>query len=241
MAGTQSPTLVLIHGAWHGSWCWEPVVPLLEAAGLRTHAVQLPGMDRAPGHHDLEGHAAFLRAELAELPGPLAVCAHSYGGAVATEAAGANPSVATLIYLTAFLLDVGESCVDRVLPGPVSPDATLLPGGEGGYLRVPEAAAHHLLYGDCPPEEAKRAAARLTPEHVSAVSAPVTQAAWRTIPSTYVTCTRDQALTPEVQGRMACRATWQEEIASGHSPMLSHPQELAALLATAAVRTARDA
>jgi pimeloyl-ACP methyl ester carboxylesterase len=241
MADSQPPTLVLVHGAWHGPWCWEPVVPLLTAAGLRTHAVRLPGVDRAPGRHDLEGHADFLRAELARLPGPLAVCAHSYGGAVVTEAAGGNPAVATLIYLSAFLLDAGESCVDGNRPAPVPPDPSLAAVAEGDYLRVSEAAAHHMFYGGCPPEAAKRAVGRLTPEHVGTVTAPVTRAAWKAIPSTYLVCARDQALTPEAQRRMARRATWRQEIDSAHAPMLSHTRELAALLADAAVRTARDA
>jgi pimeloyl-ACP methyl ester carboxylesterase len=240
MVGSEPPTLVLVHGAWHGEWAWDLVVPPLNAAGVRTHAVRLPGLGRAPGRHDLRGHTEFLRAELAGLPGPLALCAHSYGGAVTTEAAYGNAAVTTLIYLSAFLLEVGESCADANRPAPVPPDPSLAAVAEGGYLRVPEAAAHHMFFGDCPAEEAKAAAARLTPEHVDTVGAPVARAAWQTIPSTYLVCARDQALTPEAQRRMARRATWRTEIDTAHSPMLSRPHELAALLAEAARRTDRD-
>ncbi|GLZ09201.1 hypothetical protein Acsp03_66670 [Actinomadura sp. NBRC 104412] len=241
MAGSEPPTLVLVHGAWHGAWAWDPVVPPLNAAGVRTHAVRLPGVNRAPGRHDLRGHVEFLRAELARLPGPLALCAHSYGGAVTTEAADGNAAVTTLIYLSAFLLEMGESCVDANQPAPVPPDPSLAPVAEGDYLHVPEAAAHHMFYGDCPAEEAKAAAARLTPEHVGTVGAPVTRAAWHAIPSTYIVCARDQALTPEAQRRMARRATWRAEMDTAHSPMLSRPHKLATLLAEAARRTERDA
>ncbi|MFC7582625.1 alpha/beta fold hydrolase [Nonomuraea antimicrobica] len=108
--GGSPPTLVLVHGAWHGGWSWDPVLPALAAHGVPAHVVDLPGVGRAPGGHDLAGHAAYLREEVARLPGPVALCGHSYGGAVLTEAAPADAVV--LIYLAAFLLRPGESCVD---------------------------------------------------------------------------------------------------------------------------------
>lgn len=241
MTGAPPPTLVLVHGAWHGAWAWDLLVPLLEAAGIPTRAVQLPGVGRGPGDHDLRGHADFLRAELAALPGPLALCGHSYGGTVLTEAADGAADVRTLIYLTAFMLEPGESSADANSSAPAPPDPALAPHTEGDYLHVSPAAAHWMFYGGCPPEEAKRAAARLTPEHVGTVNAPVTRAAWRSIPSTYIVCRRDRALPGPAQRAMARRATWRAELDTAHSPMLSHPAKLAALLAEAARRTARDA
>ncbi|OPG07545.1 alpha/beta fold hydrolase [Microbispora sp. GKU 823] len=237
-----SPTIVLVHGAWHGAWAWDPIVPLLRAQGLRTRAVHLPGVGRAPGRHDLAGHAAFLRAALAEVDGPAAVCAHSYGGAVATEAAAA-PNVTALVYLAAFQLEPGESCVDANKPAraPASsdtapPDPSLAAVREGDYLYVSEAAARHMFYGGCTEEQTIRAAARITPEHVRTVAAPVTRAAWHDIPSTYVVCLRDQAIPAQAQRAMAERAAARVEIDTAHSPMLSHPAELTAVLAAAVRR-----
>ncbi|MBT2234208.1 alpha/beta fold hydrolase [Nonomuraea sp. NEAU-A123] len=231
------PTLVLVHGAWHGAWAWDPVVPLLTEAGLSVRAVQLSGLGRGPGRHDLAGHAAFLRSELAALDGPVTLCGHSYGGAVITEAAAGAPNVASLIYLTAFLLEAGESCADANALTPAPADPALGPTAEGDYLHVSEAAARHLFYGGCSPEQVAAATGRLTPEHIGTVTAPATRAAWHEIPSTYIVCARDVALSPQAQRAMAGRATRRAEIGSAHSPMLSHPRELTALL-TEAVRYA---
>ncbi|MGW0802543.1 alpha/beta fold hydrolase [Nonomuraea sp. NPDC002799] len=225
------PTLLLVHGAWHGSWAWDPVIPLLAERGVPVHAVQLPGVGRAPGGHDLRGHAEFLRAELAALPGPVALCAHSYGGAVITEAAAGAAGVTSLIYLTAFLLEEGESSADANRLTPAPPDPALAPVAEGDYLRVPDAAARYMFYEGCTPEQTAEAVGRLTPEHVGTVTAPVTRAAWRDLPSTYIVCRRDRALSPGVQRTMARRANRQVELDSAHSPMLTDPLRLAALLA----------
>ncbi|MFF0580128.1 alpha/beta fold hydrolase [Streptosporangium saharense] len=241
------PTLVLVHGAWHGARSWDPLLPFLEEAGLRTLAVQLPGVGRAPGRHDLAGHSAFLRAELESLTGPLVVCGHSYGGAVVTQAVsglasgldsgpgdGLGGRVRRLVYVAAFMLEVGESCVDAAVPAPVPPEPHLTSVAEGDYLTVSEEAATHMFYGDCDPALARAAVASLTPEHLMTVGSPVTGAAWHTIPSTYVVCENDQALSPVAQARMAERATRTLSLDSSHSPMLSRPRELAAILAEAA-------
>ncbi|MEV4093258.1 alpha/beta fold hydrolase [Streptosporangium saharense] len=231
MTGT---TLVLVHGAWHGARSWDPLLPFLEEAGLRTLAVQLPGAGRAPGRHDLAGHSAFLRAELESLTGPLVVCGHSYGGAVVTQGvSGLDDRVRRLVYVAAFMLEVGESCVDAAVPAPVPPEPHLTSVAEGDYLTVSEEAATHMFYGDCDPVLARAAAASLTPEHLMTVGSPVTGAAWHTIPSTYVVCENDQALSPVAQARMAGRATRALSLDSSHSPMLSRPRELAAILAEA--------
>ncbi|WP_433241725.1 alpha/beta fold hydrolase [Streptosporangium sp. CA-135522] len=229
----SKPTLVLVHGAWHGRWAWDPLLPFLRQAGIPVLAVQLPGIGRGPGEHDLAGHAAFLRAELQATTGPVVVCGHSYGGAVVTEAAAGLDNVKGLVYVAAFMVDVGESCVDANVPAPVLPDPTLGTVREGDYLRVPAAAATQMFYGDCTPQQARTAIAGLTPEHVKTVSTPVTRAAWREIPSTYVVCENDNAILAHVQTRMARRAKRSLVMDSAHSPMLSRPRELATLLTQA--------
>jgi pimeloyl-ACP methyl ester carboxylesterase len=94
-------TVVLVHGAWHGGWCWEKVIPLLEAAGVDSVAVDLPLTS-------LREDADATRTALDAVPGEAVLCGHSYGGAVITEA-GHHPAVAHLAYLTAFACDEGES------------------------------------------------------------------------------------------------------------------------------------
>ncbi|MEV8630301.1 alpha/beta fold hydrolase [Streptosporangium sp. NPDC051023] len=229
------PTLVLVHGAWHGGWAWDSLIPFLTEAGVRALAVQLPGVGRGPGRHDLTGHVDFLRAELEAVTGPVVLCGHSYGGAVTTEAASGLDNVERLVYVAAFMLEVGESCADVIAltPAPAPPEPHLTSVLEGDYLRVSEAAAAYMFYGDCDPAQAHAAAAALTPEHVGTVGSPVARAAWHEIPSTYVVCENDNALPPAAQARMARRATRTLTMDSSHSPMLSRPKELAALLAQA--------
>ncbi|WP_406293334.1 alpha/beta hydrolase [Embleya sp. NBC_00888] len=225
-----APTLVLVHGAWHGKAGWDPLLPYLAEAGVPVAVVQLPGVGRAPGGHDLAGHVRFLRSELAALPGPLVVCAHSYGGAVLTEAAADSSNVVGLIYLAAFQLDVGESCADVNTPAPESERQGLRAVVDGDYLRVPPSAAPGMFYGDCSAARIRTALAELTPEHVRTVTVPVGAAAWRRIPSTYIVCARDAAISPEAQRALARRAGRVHTLDSAHSPMLSVPGELAALL-----------
>ncbi|HVT70769.1 MAG TPA: alpha/beta fold hydrolase [Trebonia sp.] len=235
------PVLLLLHGAWHGSWSWAPLPDLLRASGVRTLTVDLPGRGRGPaGGHDLAAHASYLRAFASRVDGPLSVLAHSYGGAVATEALAGLPRLSTVIYLAAFLLEPGESCRDA---NAGTPDAGpgLSPELHGDYLVVPPPAARFLFYGDCQPEQAEAAVARLTPEHLGTVTSPVTTAAWRDVPTTYLVTQADNAVAPRVQRDMAARATWSAELDSGHSPMLSRPAALAGQVLAALDRAgARD-
>lgn len=240
MVDQDHPTLLLVHGAWHGSWAWDPLLPKLAEAGVRARTVDLPGVGRAPGRHDLTGHVAWLRGELARSTGPVVICSHSYGGAVVSDAADGMPTVAGLVYLAAFMIEAGQSCADANKPAPTPPDPTLTSVRDGDYLRVPEPAARHMFYGDATEAQAVAAARRLTPEHVGTVTAPITRAAWRSVPSTYVVTERDAAILPEVQHRLARNASRTLTIDSGHSPMLTRPDELTALL-VGTVRGGHDA
>src|SRR5438067_4633376 len=94
-------TIVLVHGAWHGAWCWEKVVPSLDANGFATTTFDLPLTS-----YDDDVKAAT--DALDGVDGPVVLCGHSYGGAVIT-AAGHHPAVTHLVYLTAFACDENES------------------------------------------------------------------------------------------------------------------------------------
>jgi pimeloyl-ACP methyl ester carboxylesterase len=77
----DDPTVVLVHGAWHGAWCWEKVTPQLDEAGVAWMAVDLP-------FTSFEDDVAATRAAIDSAGGPVVLCGHSYGGAVITEAGG---------------------------------------------------------------------------------------------------------------------------------------------------------
>lgn len=240
----MSARVVLVHGAWHGAWCWDAVVEGLRAEGVTVDAVDLPGHgDDTRPLTDLHGDAARVTAALDALAtvedDPVVLVGHSYGGAVVTEA-GLHPTVAHLVYLAAFNLDEGES-VMAALPEDARaaaidhsgmPDpAALLAFADDGSTTVTGAGAATLFYNACPPDVAGAAAARLTPQPMANLGQSPTRVAWRERPSTYVVCARDQAVHPDVQRLLAERADHVVEWDTDHSPFLGRPDLVVALLA----------
>jgi pimeloyl-ACP methyl ester carboxylesterase len=225
-AGATAPTVVLVHGMWHGGWAWERVAALLEAQGHPCVLVTLPGEDRAPGDPTFRGHCDHLVRVLAGVPGDVVLVGHSYSGALLTEV-GAAPNVRAMVFVTAFCLEPGESVAsvnDAVAGSQAGRDDIRR---VGDHLVIDPETARHAFYHDCTPTDASSAAARLTPEHADAREAVVSTAAWRTVPSHFVVCTLDRACTPEVQRMMAARLGSSSELESSHSPMLSMPEAVA--------------
>ncbi|MGI5130026.1 alpha/beta fold hydrolase [Pseudonocardia sp. CA-107938] len=226
MTPEPAPTVVLVHGMWHGGWAWDRVIDELAALGHRSVAVTLPGTDRAAGDPTFRGHCAHLTEVLAGIDGDVVLVGHSYSGALLTEV-GDAPNVRAMVFVSAFLLEPGES-VASVNDAEAGSEA-----GVGDIdlvddqLIIAKATAEAAFYNDCSPEDAASAAARLTPEHVSTRTAVVTRAAWRTVPAHFLVCTLDRACTPAVQHRMAARIDSVSELRSSHSPMLSMPGEVA--------------
>ncbi|TRO56036.1 alpha/beta fold hydrolase [Streptomyces sp. IB201691-2A2] len=221
-----SPTLLLVHGAWHGSWCWDKLRSTLGAAGWSTRTVDLPSAGRDSGVHE---DAQAVLDELGRIDGPVVVVAHSYGGIPVTQAAAKAPGVSRIVYLAAYQLNVDESLLGfHGAPVPDEPD---------GLQPVPNNPLS-LFYGGVPAAEALEAARRLVPHSMRSFGEPLTQAGWHTVPSAYIVCEHDQALPPQDQEALATRSDEVHRLASSHSPFLSMPQELAALLAEIALRTA---
>lgn len=221
------PTLLLVHGAWHGSWCWERLVPELGADGWATRAVELPSAGNEEA--GIRDDARVVLEELGRIEGPVVVLAHSYGGIPVSQAVAEAFNVSHVVYLAAYQLDAGESLLAyHGVPVPSQP---------AGFQAVP-GDPPATFYADLPQAQAQAAAARLVPQSAKSFSEPLTKAGWRTVPSTYVICERDQALGPQHQEELAARAGAVHRIASDHSPFLSHPGELAALLAKIALGSA---
>ncbi|GAA3388949.1 alpha/beta fold hydrolase [Cryptosporangium minutisporangium] len=216
--------VVLVHGLWHGAWTWDAVRAALTDRGVDSVAVELPLTD-------LNADVATTRAALDDLGRPAVLVGHSYGGAVIT-AAGSHPLVRHLLYVAAFQLDEGES-VSRLLPGESFPE-TSLPEAmrvEETEVGLDPVLGAQLLYSDASADVASAATARLRPvgrRLFRGVPAPI---AWRSTPSTYLVCAEDRVVHPELQRAMARRATRTVEWPSGHSPALTRPEQVAALLA----------
>jgi pimeloyl-ACP methyl ester carboxylesterase len=222
-----APTLLLVHGAWHGSWCWEPVRTRLTARGWRVETVDLPSVAPAAGRPGLHDDARAVRAALDAIDGQAVVVAHSYGGAPVSEGAVGASNVAHLVYVTAFQLDEGESLLSAVGGQPPSWWKV------DGDLFTP-LTPHEIFYGDVEPDVAAAAVGRLRPQSYSVASDQLTGAAWKTVPSTYVVCENDNAIPVFAQEAMAQRAGHVERLPASHSPFLSHPAELTALIEAAA-------
>ena len=229
----ELPTVVLVHGAWGGSWCWERVVPLLEERGVRSLTVELPSVGGDPAQPpDLSADATAVGRVLDGAGGTFVVCGHSYGGMVVTVATAGRSDVVHLVYLCAFMPDAGESLF--TLTGGPAPWIELLE--DGRTLPDLERAAA-VGYADCDHETRASAVARLRPQVTAPFTEPVATAAWREIPATYVVCTEDQSLPVDLQrGVFAPRAREVVELASSHAPYFSQPDRVAELLAERARR-----
>jgi pimeloyl-ACP methyl ester carboxylesterase len=228
---TSSATVILVHGAWHGGWCWQRLTPHLAARGIAFRTVDLPSVGARPGEAiDLSADAAAVRATLAGISGRAILCGHSYGGMVISLAAAGESRIEHLFYLCAYMPESGES-LTSIRGGKRAPWVRNLDGG----LTFPDPdRAPAVFYGDCNPADQQWAVRQLRPQASAAFDERVPTPAWKSIPSTYVICTNDMAILPTSQrGMFAPRATNVVELDSGHSPFISKPAELADVFAAA--------
>lgn len=231
------PTIVLVHGAWADTSSWNGEIIRLQRAGYAVRAVPNP-------LRGLTSDAATVRGFLATIPGPVVLVGHSYGGAVITNAAAGNPQVEALVYVDAFVPDVGEAATsltgsDSVLaadPATVF-DVVPYPGAPAGdvdlYLKRSVFLASFAP--DLPARDAAVLWAGQRPASAAGLATPSAAAAWRTIPSWYVLGTQDQVITPAAQERMARRAHARiTRVAASHVSLISHPGAVTSVILTAA-------
>lgn len=232
-------TYLLIHGAWHGGWCWRKVVPLLEAKGHKVLAPDLPGEgdDRTPaGAVTLKSYTDFICEIAKSETQPLILVGHSMGGASITQAGEVCPEkLQALVYLTAFLPRNGESlmsCASKDSESMVNA-ATVEPGPTGLIGFRPE-YVREAFYGNCSDEDVEFAQSRLAAQSMAPAATPVetTPERWGRIPRYYVECLRDRAITPSLQREMRMQSPCQEtfSIDTDHSPFFSAPEQLAEIL-----------
>jgi pimeloyl-ACP methyl ester carboxylesterase len=232
---------VLVHGAFHGAWCWEPLTAELEAGGHTVQTPDLPGSgdDATPlAQVTLDAYADRICAVLSATQEPAILVGHSMGGVAVTQAAARCPErLGALVYVAAFLPADGQSLLDLTqLPEGAGDQvqANMVVEGEPPVATMPRDAAPAVFYGACEPAVAARATERIGPQALAPFVTPVSAPAGGALDGvarSYVVCTQDRAIPPALQRRMASeRASEVAELDADHSPFLSRPHELARLL-----------
>jgi len=230
---------ILVHGAWHGAWCWEQVEHQLEDLGAASVAVDLPGRSGDPqslAGLTLDSYVDHVVAAIDASPEPVVLVGHSLGGLVISQAAERIPEkISSLVYLCAMLLLDGQSTIDASANDPDSqPMANISLDEAAATSSVAASAVRDLFYGDCTVEGSDKATLLLVPEPVGPASTPVhvTAQRWGSVPRSYIVCTQDRAISPAQQRAMIASVGVDRvvEMDSSHSPFISQPERLAALL-----------
>lgn len=234
-------TIILVYGAWHGAWCWDKLVPLLEAQGHTVLAPDLPGhelSDGAPSTTTLEDYGRAIASLANAQSEQVFLIGHSMGGGVISQAPSYSTNIAGLIYLAAFVLQHGDSIA--ALAGAAEIDelsdhVDMAP--DGGRTVIQDGAGSIVFYADCPAEDQAAASARLIPQPIQPIMDSLEDMEGRAmaLPAVGIVCTQDRAVHPGLQ-RMMCEARNAMpiyEMEASHSPFMSRPQELADLITRA--------
>jgi pimeloyl-ACP methyl ester carboxylesterase len=239
----MSATYVLIHGAWHGAWCWRKIVPLLEAEGHRVFAPDLPG------HGDdttemaavtLDSYTDRICQIVCAQTEPVILVGHSMGGVAITQAAeNCHQRIAALVYLSGFLPCNGQSLLtwaSQDQDSMVNPST--IDSRADGVLDFKPEHVREAFYGNCAEEDVAFASSRLGAQSGALLGTPVRTTAerWGRIPRYYIECYRDRAITLRVQREMQKQSPCRQAFAidTDHSPFFSAPDQLAKVLSRVA-------
>jgi pimeloyl-ACP methyl ester carboxylesterase len=218
--------VVLVHGAWADGSSWSKVIPLLEAKGLHVDAVQLPLTSQADD-------VATVQRAIARVDGRLLLVAHSYGGAVMTQA-GNDPKVAGLVYVAAFAPAEGESPFDLAVADP-TPALQQLQQDQFGFLKLTSTGIREDFAQDLSESEQTVLAATQGPTSIASLSAAVTTPAWRNKPCWFVIAAHDRVVAPTLQAMFAERMNATSiTLSTSHVAMLSQPYLVASFIRKAA-------
>jgi pimeloyl-ACP methyl ester carboxylesterase len=221
--------VVLVHGAWADGSGWNGVYNILTNDGFKVSIVQEP-------ETSFKDDVAATKRVLALQEGPCILVAHSYGGAVITEA-GTDPSVVGLVYIAAHMPDAGEKESEdgKRFPSDLAKSGAIKRTPDG-FTYIDPARFHELFAADLPPDQAAFMARSQVFNLADNFSATITAAAWRTKPSWMLVAGSDRTINPELERWYAARAkSHKVEVAgASHVVYISHPKEVAALVEEAA-------
>lgn len=231
---------VLIHGGQHGGWCWEQVVPLLQAAGHTVFAPDLPGagLDNTPPQEvTLEITANFVANLVRNQPEPVVLVGHSMGGITISEAAERAPKrLLGLVYVAAILAADGMSMAQTCASSMEQMNTGVIVSDDGLTTTFDPAEATGVFYNMTEPGLAQQAMARLTPQSTQPIFQPVavTPGRFGLVPRAYVETLADHMLPIGLQRTMRAGLPCEPVVTMDcdHSPFFSEPAALAAHLIT---------
>ena len=221
--------IVLVHGAWADGSGWKGVYDILVKDGFNVSIVQEP-------ETSFKEDIAATKRVLALQDGPCVLVAHSYGGAVITEA-GTDPSVVGLVYVAAHMPDSGEKESEdgKRFPSDLAKSGAIKKTSDG-FTYIDPAQFHELFAADLPDEQAAFMAHSQVLNFADNFSATITTAAWRSKPSWMVVAGSDRTISPDLERWYAKRAKSHtvEVAGASHSVYVSHPKEVADVIESAA-------
>ncbi len=226
---------VLVHGAWHGGWCWDKVVPLLEKKGHKVEAPDLPGhgKDRTPiSEISLQAYTDHICGILDAQPEPVILVGHSMGGAVIAQAGEHLPKkIKFLIYVNAYLLQNGESMMQVFMQDTQSSlGSAIIIAENQTYMTLRDDTVKEVFYGDCSDPDVARAKSLFVPQALAPFATPVitTEENFGRLPRVYIECLRDRVISPSVQKKMYTALPCKKVISmdTSHSPFFSAPEDL---------------
>lgn len=234
-SASSKPTIVLVHGAFADASSWNGVIGKLEGDGYEVVAVANP-------LRSVKGDSAYLKQIISGLDTPVVLVGHSYGGAVISEAATKDSKIKSLVYVSAFAPDIGESALS--LSGKF-PGSTLSPtldkpvqlGNGAKDLYIQQDKFHKQFAADVSGKAAAAMAASQRPVTDVALGEAATNAGWKDIPSWSIFGSADKNIPPEVMKWMAARAKAKETVevkGASHVVMVSHPDRVARVIEDAA-------
>jgi pimeloyl-ACP methyl ester carboxylesterase len=231
IATTNAPTttnIVLVHGAWADGSSWSKVIPILQNAGHRVIAVQLP-------LHSVADDVATVKRAIELVGGPTILVGHSYGGFVITNAGYNNQNVTGLVYLAAFAPDEGESLLTFMDPSTLPPGFLVF--DSGGFAYINPDMFHQAFAQDVNKTEAEIMAAVQTPTPTSqaVLAEPSGPPAWKQLPTWYQVSESDHIIPPDAQRQFAQQMNATTiSVNASHASLVSHPDEIAQLILEAA-------
>jgi pimeloyl-ACP methyl ester carboxylesterase len=229
------PSIVLVHGAWADGSSWSGAIERLQADGYRVTAPQFPLTS-------LADDVARLRQVLDLQDGPAIIAGHSYGGQIITALGTDAPNAVGLVYVAAFAIDEGESLGALLSQGPTPPALAHLFTDKHGFGWLPQDDYVNHFAADVDPVRAKVMHATQQPLAGSTFTDVMGVPAWKSLPCWYLVATEDQAIPPDAERQFARRmGATTIEVPSSHVAMVSHPDEAARLITSAAVACAASA